>query len=513
MNVPQNLAAKSLRAVKWNYLGTVGRVLLQFGSQIALARLIGPDATGTFAYAFLSVGLFALVLEMGLGAALVQARELDDRALATVCGRLWAAGAVAAAALYAGADLLAQHVFSAPQAAPVLRAMAPSLLIAAAMYPATAVLKRQIEFKLIQIGDLASYVVGYVFVGITAAWLGWGEWSLVMAWYTQTTLACLFLHAKATRSLAPGNPLRRLPLAGFGFVVMLTNILNWTIEYGTHLLIGRVFGAAALGQFTIANNLVRTPANHLVTNLQSVLFPIAARSQANDAGLRRAYLTVLGGVALVAFPVFGYVAAMASPIVMLLLGPKWIAAAAVLTPLAAAMIPHVAMALCGPILSGRGHPLIELRVQLATVAMLLSAMWLASGLSLPAMAWALAGVYVARFVWLTASLVRLLQVPVSALWQALCGPVLLGAIAVACAMGTGAVLHRPNAGTTSTVSELGVAAGAAGALIALAIWLAPAWVFGPYLRQLARELAATRPTLAAWRAFRHLFGAPARGVS
>jgi O-antigen/teichoic acid export membrane protein len=512
MNPPETLTAKSLRALKWNYLGTVARVVLQFGSQIALARLVGPDATGVFAYAFLTVGLCALVVEMGLGAALVQVPELSDQALATACGRLLWAGALAAVALFASADALAEHVLSAPRAAPVLRAMAPSLLIAAAMFPAAAILKRQIEFKVIQISELVSYIVGYVLVGITAAWYGWGEWSLVLAWYTQTGLACLFLYLKAPRSLAPGNPLRALSLAGFGLVVMFTNMLNWTIEYGTHLLIGRFFGAASLGQFTIANNLVRTPANHLVTNLQAVLFPIAARSQANDAGLRRAYLTVLGGVALVAFPVFGYFAAMASPIVVVLLGPKWLGAAAVLTPLALAMIPHVAMALCGPILAGRGNPHIELRAQLATATMLLAAMLIASSLSLPAMAWALAAVYLARYVWMTASLVKLLRVPISGLWQALCGPALLGLISASCAVGTVAVLHGLPAGTASPILELTVSACAATALIAATIWLAPAWVFGPFLRQLVRELVATRPAIAGIPAFQHLFGAAARST-
>lgn len=513
MNPPESLTSKSLRAVKWNYLGTVGRVVLQFVSQIALARLVGPDATGVFAYAFLTVGLFALVVEMGLGAALVQVPELSDQALATVCGRLLLAGALAALALFASADALAEHVFSAPRAAPILQAMAPSLMIAAAMFPATAVLKRQIEFKVIQISELASYIVGYVLVGITVAWYGWGEWSLVFAWYTQTGLACALLYLKAPRSLAPGNPLRALSLAGFGLVIMFTNMLNWTIEYGTHLLVGRFFGAASLGQFTIANNLVRTPANHLVTNLQTVLFPIAARSQTNDAGLRRAYLTVLGALALVAFPVFGYFAAMASPIVLVLLGQKWAGAAAVLTPLALAMIPHVAMAICGPILAGRGNPLIELRAQLATVAMLLAAMLIASRLSLPAMAWALAAVYVARYLWMTASLVKLLRVPISGLWQSLCGPALLGLISVSCSLATVSALHGLRAGAQSPIVELTVAACATTGLIAATIWLAPAWVFGPFLRQLVRELAATRPAIAGIPAFQHLFGVAARSSS
>jgi PST family polysaccharide transporter len=131
------------------------------------------------------------------------------------------------------------------------------------------------------------------------------------------------------------------------------------IEQGTHVAAGRFFGAAALGQFTLSNNLVRTPANHLVVSLQSVLFPMAARAHHNDAGLRRAYLTALAGVGLVAFPTFAFVATMADPIVQVLLGSRWIEAAPVLAALSTAMIPHAAMAICGPLLNGRGEPEIE----------------------------------------------------------------------------------------------------------------------------------------------------------
>lgn len=510
MNPPERLTAKSLRAVKWNYLGTVGRVVLQFGSQIALARLIGPDAIGMFGYALLTIGLFAIVLEMGLGASLVQVPELEDRALATVCGRLLFSGTLVAIAVFASADALATYVFFAPQAAPIIRAMAPSLMIAAAMFPATAILKRQIEFKAIQLAELGSYVLGYVIVGVTAAWHGMGEWSLVLAWYVQTGVACLLLYARAPRSLLPGNPFHKLSLSGFGIVVMFTNMLNWTIEYGTHVIIGRFYGALSLGEFTLSNNLVRTPANHLVTNLQLVLFPIAARSQGNDAGLRRAYLTVLGGITFVAFPVFGYVAVMASPIVAALLGSKWAGAAQVLTPLSLAMIPHVAMAICGPILNGRGNPYIELRAQTATVVILSIAMLIASRWSLATMGWTLAAIYLIRYLWMTNSLIKILCIPIDHMLQTLRGPGLLGLISVSCSIGTVAAAFALGI-VLPPILELMVAAFLAAAAIALTIWLAPAWVLGPHLRSLVCELAANRPALSQLRGFQHLFGSKACG--
>ena len=355
------LAARALRGVRWNYLGAVGRIAATFISQIVLARLLGPEPFGLFGYAFLTVTLLALVVEMGLQNALMQVPQLDDPVVATAVGRLLLVSAIAATAVFALADMVAVHIFANAAAAPVLRAMAPTLVIGATSAAANAMLARDLEFKVIQLAALGSYVVGYLIVGITAALMGLGVWSLVLAWHVQTVLACAFMVTRSPRPLKPANPLRPLPVAGFGRVVMVTNMVNWVIDNGPHTAIGRWLGASSLGLYTVANNLVKVPADHLVRNLQTVLFPLAARAQGNDAGIRRAYLTVLGGVGVLSFPTFTFVALESDRVVDLLLGHKWHAAAAVLVPLSLAMVLHAVEAMCGPILGGRGEPRAELR--------------------------------------------------------------------------------------------------------------------------------------------------------
>ena len=86
---PDNLTERSLRAVKWNYLGTVGRVLAQFVSLVVLARLLGPEPTGLFGYALLLISFVCLATEMGLSAALVQAATLSRAELGSALSRLF----------------------------------------------------------------------------------------------------------------------------------------------------------------------------------------------------------------------------------------------------------------------------------------------------------------------------------------------------------------------------------------------------------------------------------------
>jgi lipopolysaccharide exporter len=495
MSTAHSISQRALSAVRWNYLGTVGRIAAQFVAQILLARLLGPEPTGVFACAFLVVTLCALVIEMGLGAGLVQAPQLDAAEIATVSARLLLLGLVFCLGIYVAADVIAQQVFSTPQAGAVIRAMAPTLLISAAAFPASALLRRELEFGIVQAAEVGSYVFGYLVVGLGCAFLGLGVWSLVAAWYAQSGSSCLALYVFGKHRPRPGNPLQRLSISRFGAVIMLTNLLNWTIEHGTHVAVGKFFGAAALGQFTLSNNLVRTPANHLVVNLQSVLFPMAARAQHNEAGLRRAYLTALAGVGLVAFPVFTFVAVMAQPIVLLLLGAQWAQAAHVLTPLAAAMIPHAAMAICGPLLNGRGEPDVELRLQAMTLVLMAAVLALTAQWSLQAMAWGLMLVYLCRCVMITFVLMRRLQMRAGALAQAVRGPLLLAAAVALAAIGAEQVARAFGA-VAAPGMVLTMATASAGALTLLALSTVPSLVLGPHLLALIDLLMKSRPIVA-----------------
>jgi lipopolysaccharide exporter len=490
----RSISERALNAVRWNYLGTVGRIGAQFIAQILLARLLGPEPTGVFACAFLVVMLCALVSEMGLGAGLVQAPQLNDQEIGTASSRLLLLSLVFVLAIYAAADVIAQQVFSTPQAGAVIRATAPVLLISAAALPVSALLRRELEFGVVQAAEVGSYVFGYLIVGLSCAFLGLGVWSLVAAWYAQSGSSCLAMYVFGHRRPRPGNPLRRLSISRFGGVIMVTNLLNWTIENGTHVAVGRFFGAAALGQFTISNSLVRTPANHLVVNLQSVLFPMAARAQRNDAGLRRAYLTALAGMGLVAFPVFTFVALMAGPIVLLLLGAQWAPAAQVLAPLAAAMIPHTAMAICGPLLNGRGEPEVELRLQAMTLVLMAAVLVLTAQWSLAVMAWGLTGVYVCRCVLITIMLMRRLQLTAGMLARALRGPLLLAIATAAAALGAAPAVQALGAVPSPSV-VLAMAAACAAALIMLALSTAPSLVLGPQLLALIDLFVKSRPVV------------------
>jgi lipopolysaccharide exporter len=421
MSDSASLTERGIRAVQWNYVGTIGRALAQVVSLVALARLLGPEPTGLFGYALLLISFVALAVEMGLGAALVQAAKLSREQLASVASRLLLVASCATVMLMLLADEIATTLFETPESAPVLRAIAPSLIVSALSIPAAALLRRELNFRALTLIGLASYVFGYIVVGIGVAFAGGGVWSLVAAWYAQSITACIAMQYRVRGSFALGNPMHLPGLTGFGGIITFTYLLNWVIDSATPFVIGRTFGASSLGAFNVANNLVRTPANHLVTNLQSVLLPASALVQNNLSALRRAYLTALSGVAIIAIPMFGVCSALSHLVIHAVLGERWVVAEPLLTPLALAMIPHSLMAIAGPVLSGAGRPEAELRIQAFVAILLVAALFAASTYGLLALVWVVAGVYLVRFLGMTFALARYTEIGALELFTGLRG--------------------------------------------------------------------------------------------
>lgn len=482
----------AIAAAGWNYLGTLLRIASQLAAQVVLARLVGPDALGLVALAVLPVGLGSLFAELGLGAALVQKRELEPDQIARVWTRTALAGLAVTAAIWLAAPHLAR-LLGEVRLTPVLRFMSPVVLFNALAVAPLAKLKWGLDMKRIQIAQLGGYLAGFVGVGITAAIAGAGVWAVVASWLTFSALSFLLawrFSGLPLRFAAVGSSVG--DLRGFGRSVLLTNLCNWSVENLDNLAVGRFFGARALGFYSVSYNLVRTPANHLVVSLQSALFPASARAGDNLAHLQRGYLAVVSAVALVALPLFFTGAATADTVVLALYGEGWGEAGSVLAPLSLAMACHSLMALAGPVLAGKGRPGIELKVQVWTGLIFVSLLVVAAGSSVQAVAWAVLSVYLVRLIWMTGAALRELEITAGRFLISLRGPAVLALVVVSAAV---AVEHALWLLSAAALVRLLATVATAGLALGLSIWLRPEFFLVPDLRLLIARICEARPGL------------------
>jgi O-antigen/teichoic acid export membrane protein len=450
-------------ALKWNTLGNLARGLSQFAIGILLARLLGPTPFGIVALAWMVVGLGRLFADLGFGAALVQRAELSQRELRFILTWQMAFALLLAAGGILAADRLAA-VFHAPEAAPVLRAVFCLFVLDCPGNVAAALLRRAMNFKTIQQIGIATYLTGYVLVGIPAAWLGYGAWSLVAAQLTQSLLASVLLVRAAPLPWRPCLRCASPDLAGFGLRVAAASISSWTISNLDTAMIGRAFGVVDLGLYSRALNLVNTPMNIVTTGFQGVLFAACSRAQGQQARLRNIHLETGTAVALVCVPVFGAAAAIPDTLILGVYGPAWAASIPLVTPLALAVLVNALLAIHGPVLMAMDKVGTELRNQLLTIVLFVPALAAAVRISLAATAWTIFGTFVLRWLLLTRSTLHFTGAGAADYARSLRSPLLLGVLVAVAA----AAVDRSLAGLPPTLRLLGVAAASGAVVLALA---------------------------------------------
>ena len=131
-----------------------------------------------------------------------------------------------------------------------------------------------------------------------------------------------------------------------GGIVTLNNLVVYLASNVEKILLGRFWGAEALGLYGRAYQLANLPVQQLNSSIGTVAFSALSRTQGDLERLRRSFLRVYSVVISMTIPVSISCALFADEIVRIVLGPKWMGAAAVLRLLAPTVL---AFALVDPL--------------------------------------------------------------------------------------------------------------------------------------------------------------------
>jgi O-antigen/teichoic acid export membrane protein len=227
MGNEESVSEKSISAILWGGAGTIARIVLQLGAQITLARLLGPTEFGLFAVGALIVSFSNFFADIGIAYSLIQQPEVTDRDIRFVFTWQLLIGSAVTAVIFSASGLLA-HALGQPDASSVIQYVSVACFLNAVAAPSLNLLRRNLDFKKIQIFQVLSYALGYIGIGIPLALAGYGVFALVFAWITQSALLTLFAFASVRHRV---KPLLWYAEAGFqsiyGLAVFATNITNW----------------------------------------------------------------------------------------------------------------------------------------------------------------------------------------------------------------------------------------------------------------------------------------------
>lgn len=384
------------RAVRWSALDVGGRHGVSLLVALVLARLVDPDDFGLIAMLQLFVGLANIVVEGGLGTALIQRQSANADDETTVFYFNLAAAAAVAAGLAWLAPLLASF-YEQPLLEPVLWALAFNAIVSAAGAIHVTTLTKALEFKLLaRVGVVSSGISGAL--AIALALKGFGVWSLVCQSVSASAVSAALLWL--WNDWRPAGRFRTSSLKRlfrFGRYLLFAGALDVTYSRAYTVLIGRLFSASDLAYFWRAMSSRQMISDGFESVMGRVTFPVLSMLDGDRVRLARTTRKLVMATMFVNAPVMLGLAAVAEPAVVVLFGERWLPSAAILQVvcLAGTLWPlHTANL---NVLAAQGRSDLFLRVEVLKKGIGLVVLIAASSHSLMALAWAQVGIGVLAF--------------------------------------------------------------------------------------------------------------------
>lgn len=323
MEETRTLKNKAISGMLWKILENGGTQGIQFVTTIVLARLLDPSEYAVLTITTIFISIATILVQRGFGLALIQREDVTESDYSSAFFLGLAVAAVLAVVFWFGAPLVSDY-YREPAATPVLRAMSVMLFIAAGESVQNAIITRKMEFRKIFIASLASVLASGT-VGIAMAYLGFGVWALVAQQITSVLVMCgvMWLETRWTPKLIVSLT-RTRALLSYGWKLLVSALIDTLYLDVSGLVIGRIDSTEMLAHYSKGKQFPQVIGSNLNTGIQAAMFPAYARTQ-NDRGRTLSMLRrTMSSSAFVIAPLLFGMAAVAEPMVSIVLTDKWL---------------------------------------------------------------------------------------------------------------------------------------------------------------------------------------------
>ena len=348
-----DLKRKSVRGAMVTLLSQGISTLVHLVSTVVLARLLSPEDFGVMSMVAAITAFAGLFQDLGLSTAAVQKGQLSHALQSNLFWVNVTMGAILTGTLAAAAPLVARF-YQRPELTWVTVALSFNFLIRSLGTQHGVLLTRRMQFGRKAATGIAGSLVGLA-VSIYLALKGYRFWALVWGGLTSGVTSVLLLHVVSPfRPTWPSRGTGVLSLVRFGADVTAFNIINYFHRNLDNLLIGKVWGAEALGLYTRAYALLMFPVQAIRNPLNAVAFPALCKLQGQPRAFRLYYRKLAEIVVFLSMPLSGFFICAGAQIVNILLGSQWAGVVPILNLLAAVSFIQSVFMLWGVVTLGLG---------------------------------------------------------------------------------------------------------------------------------------------------------------
>jgi O-antigen/teichoic acid export membrane protein len=358
---------------------------------ILVIRLLSPADYGLMSLAGVFVAFLAMINELGLGAAIVQRKDIDLKMLKSLFGFVLVVSVLFCCLLSLAASPIAEF-YNEPKLVLMLRILSLIFILSGVAVLPQSILLRELQYRKIAVIDFFSAIVGSV-TTLMMALNGMGVWSLVGGILTIRFTAMVGLHLTQPFFHLPTFKLKGMgPIFSFSGNVTLSRIL-WFI-YSTaaaSLIVGKILGKDLLGVFAIALYLACLPMEKVGGIINQVAFPAFSSVQEDPQLAGAHFLKAVRTLSFFTIPIFWGMSSIAPEIVGVFLGEKWRQASLPLQLIAVVIPLRMVRNLMTPATLGLGRSDVSLYIEIVAVILMPLAFFVASfkGLTAVSLVWVL----------------------------------------------------------------------------------------------------------------------------
>lgn len=318
-----SLKKKTIAGLFWAFAERIGAQLVNFVVSIVLARILMPEEYGIIGIVLVFVNLCNVFVDSGFGKSLVQKKDADDLDFSSAFYFGLALSVVLYGILFALAPWIAVW-YDMELLSPVIRVMGLRLIVAAYNSVQKAKVSREMQFKRFFFSTIGGTLISAV-VGIILARSGFGVWALVAQELTNVAFDTVILsltirwHPRLMFSMSRAKALFR-----YGWKVLVAGLVDTLYADFRSLYIGKLYTADDLAFYTRGKQFPYLLTDNVNASISGVLFPAMSSCKDDVEEVKGMTRRAMKTSAYIISPMMFGLAAVAEPVVLLLLTEKWL---------------------------------------------------------------------------------------------------------------------------------------------------------------------------------------------
>ena len=329
-----------------------------------MARLLSPSDYGITALPTVFMAIAAVFIEAGFSNALIRKQDLKEEDLSTTFYYSMTVGVVCYFLLFIASPWIADF-YNTPVLESLMKVTALSFIFYPIGTPQNVLLRRKLDFKTpAKIAVIVKILSGIV--GIAMAYKGYGVWALVISSLFASVFG-LLMTVYAVRWYPKTGWSRESfhYLWGYGNKIMASGLIDTLYRNITPIIVGKFFSTADLGVYNRARGYAALPSSNIHAVVREVSFPVLSQIQDDDERLISNYRRMIKLSAFVIFPLMMLLAALARPLIIVMITAKWEACIILLQLMCFSMMWYPIHALNLNILTVKGRTDLFLKLEIA----------------------------------------------------------------------------------------------------------------------------------------------------